>query len=498
MALLKMEDWYDLARDTNWTPGYVSEDDLFPEPMSKDFGIPVEAWETFDEPYKVCYRDYVKSQRDKDVGAYSVKAALSRANFFKNASPHWKALLALHFSGVCWAEFHSASCFARMTRFGRAPGMRNMATFGTLDEIRHGQIQIYFAYEFLKHDGVFDWCHKSSKTENWIIISARNAFDDVGHTRDAVSSAIMLNMGLEQSFTNLQFVALSADAAKCGDHTFATMLQSIQTDEARHAQIGEPLVRIMCENGQKEEAQRLVDISFWRMWKQFAALSGIAMDYYTPLEHRENSLKEFMEEWVIGQFGRTLKALGPRPAVVLGHPAPRHRDLPPRPAGRRLRLPRDRVVAPHRRRLTGRARVAGGEISGLERHLRQVLGRDHRQHPQRRVEKTVPAAPPLICNMCGLEVSGIAGSQWQPVDHHVDLDGRRYHFCSSVCKWIFEEEPARYKGHTSIIDRVFDGTIPPGDDAFYEYMGQSEAERGVDGYDYQWIDGYGRPALAAE
>ena len=79
MALLKMEDWYDLARDTNWTPGYVSEDDLFPEPMSKDFGIPVEAWETFDEPYKVCYRDYVKAQRDKDVGAYSVKAALARA-----------------------------------------------------------------------------------------------------------------------------------------------------------------------------------------------------------------------------------------------------------------------------------------------------------------------------------------------------------------------------------------------------------------------------------
>ena len=80
-----------------------------------------------------------------------------------------------------------------MTRFSRCPGMRNMATFGTLDEIRHGQIQIYFAYEFLKHDAVFDWCHKSSKTENWIIISLRHALDDIAHTRDATSSAIMLN-----------------------------------------------------------------------------------------------------------------------------------------------------------------------------------------------------------------------------------------------------------------------------------------------------------------
>ena len=52
-------------------------------------------------------------------------------------------------------------------------------------------------------------------------------------------------------FTNLQFIGLSADAAKAGDHTFATMLQSIQTDEARHAQIGTPLITIMIENGRQ-------------------------------------------------------------------------------------------------------------------------------------------------------------------------------------------------------------------------------------------------------
>jgi toluene monooxygenase system protein A len=498
MALLKMEDWYDLARETNWTPGYVTEEELYPEPMAKDHGITVEQWESFDEPYKVSYRDYVKSQRDKDVGAYSVKAALARANFFKNASPHWKALLALHFSAVCWAEFHSASSFARMTRFGRAPGLRNMATFGTLDEIRHGQIQIYFAYEFLKHDAVFDWCHKSSKTENWIIISLRHALDDIAHTRDAESSAIMLNMGLEQSFTNLQFVALSADAAKCGDHTFATMLQSIQTDEARHAQIGEPIVRIMCENGQKEEAQKLVDIAFWRMWKQFAALSGIGMDYYTPLEHRENSLKEFMEEWVIGQFGRTLEALG------LNHPwywDYLHHDI--------ATFHHAQQVGVYVYRATEWWRPIAG-VSPAERDWLEekypgwndtygkcwdvVIENIRNGH----YEKTVPAAPPLICNMCGLEVSGIGGAQWEPVHHHVDLDGRRYHFCSPVCKWSFEEEPARYKGHKSIIDRVLDGTVPPGEDAFYEYMGQSPRERGVDGYDYQWIDGYAQPAQAAE
>ena len=30
MATLGRLDWYDIARSTNWTPTYVSEDELFP------------------------------------------------------------------------------------------------------------------------------------------------------------------------------------------------------------------------------------------------------------------------------------------------------------------------------------------------------------------------------------------------------------------------------------------------------------------------------------
>ena len=39
MALLEMHEWYDLARDTNWTPGYVAEDEIFPPEFSDPFGI---------------------------------------------------------------------------------------------------------------------------------------------------------------------------------------------------------------------------------------------------------------------------------------------------------------------------------------------------------------------------------------------------------------------------------------------------------------------------
>ena len=505
MALLEMHEWYDLTRDTNWTPAYVSEEELFPTELSDPFGIPVEQWETFDEPYKVCYRDYVETQRDKDISAYSVKSALARADFFKNASPHWKALLALHFSPIGFAEFHSASAFARMTRFSRAPGMRNMATFGTLDEMRHGQIQMYFAYEFIKHDRVFDWAHKSSKTENWIIISLRHALDDVEHTRDAISAAIMTNFAFEQGFTNLQFIGLSADAAKAGDHTFATMLQSIQTDEARHAQIGTPLITIMIENGRKAEAQRLIDIGFWRIWKQFSALSGISMDYYTPLEFREHSLKEFMHEWVVDQFARNIKALGldlPWYWDYFLH------DIETFHHCQQIGIYVYRATQWWR----PIACVSPAERDWLEEKYpgwNDTYGKcwdvviDNIR--EGRFEKTVPEVPPLICNMCGLEVTGIArcrapgrtAARWNATDFHLDHEGRRYHFCSEPCKWVFELEPTRYQGHRSIIDRLLDGTVPPGPDGFYEYMGQSFEERGVCGYDYQWIDGYDVPRAAA-
>jgi toluene monooxygenase system protein A len=493
MALLAMTEWYDVARETNWTPSYVREDELFPPDLSDPYGIPIAEWETFDEPYKVCYRDYVSTQREKDVGAYSVKAALSRSNFFKNASPHWKSLLALHFGVICFPEFHSASAFARMTRFGRAPGMRNTATFGTLDEIRHGQIQLYFAYEFIQQDRSFDWAHKSAKTENWIIVSLRHALDDIEHTRDAVSAAIMTNFAFEQGFTNLQFIALAADAAKYGDHTFATMLQSIQSDEARHSQIGEPLIAIMIRNGKKAEAQKLIDIAFWRIWKQFSVLSGVSMDYSTPLESREHSLKDFMQEWVVEQFARNLKALG--------------LDLP-----WYWDLFLEEIATFHHAQQLGiylyRATEWWKPIAGVSPPEREWLekkypgwndtfGRvwdviiDNIEHG--RTERTACELAPMLCSMCGLEMSGVPGKHWNVTDHVLDFEGRRYHFCSVVDKWIFEQDPDRYKGHRSIIDRLLDGTIGSGPDDLYEYMGHSLPERGTCAYNYAWVGSGGAP-----
>ena len=110
----------------------------------------------------------------------------------------------------------------------------------------------------------------------------------------------------ETGFSNLQFMAMAAMADRADHHLFEKTLASIQTDEARHAQIGHPVLRTLLENGSRERAQYLVDKMWWRCWRLFLALTGTAMEYLTPLDARTRSFKEFMEEWVTEQFMKNL------------------------------------------------------------------------------------------------------------------------------------------------------------------------------------------------
>jgi hypothetical protein len=97
---------------------------------------------------------------------------------------------------------------------------------------------------------------------------------------NVVDMAIELPLTFETGFTNLQFVALAADALGAGDVNFANMISSIQTDEARHSQQGGPTLEILVEHD-PVRAQWVIDKSFWGSARAFAALTGPAMDYYT-------------------------------------------------------------------------------------------------------------------------------------------------------------------------------------------------------------------------
>lgn len=66
---------------------------------------------------------------------------------------------------------------------------------------------------------------------------------------DAIATAIQLTFTLESGFTNLQFLGMAADALEVGDIEFGSLISSIQTDESRHAQQGEPTLKILVVQG---------------------------------------------------------------------------------------------------------------------------------------------------------------------------------------------------------------------------------------------------------
>ena len=487
MALLDRSEWYNLARATNWTPRYVTEEDLFPTEMSDRFGLSLEQWEAYDEPFKISYREYVDVQSKKDADAYSVRAALARSNFYDQADPGWQSILKLHFGALCLAEYSAVPGEAKMVRFGKAPGMRNMATFGTLDEIRHTQIQLYFAHEFVGKSRQFDLAQKMFHTNSWAAIASRAALDDTILSRDAASMSIMLTFALEQGFTNLQFLGLAADAAKAGDYSFSNLISSVQTDEARHAQIGGAALKVLIANGKKKEAQQAVDISFWRQWRIFFTLTGPAIDYITPLAHRDKSFKEFIEEFIIVQFERALLDLGlERPwywefflkSVEFYHHSG-HLEI----WFVRQTVwwdPAAGVTPPERAWLESKY-PGWSEKWG---RLWDVVA-DNARH--QRIDKLYPKTLPMLCNICGLSVGSTPHTGHSNRGYWTDLEGRRYYFCSEPCQWIFNLEPSRYQDHKSVIDRLLTGDIQPPDiEGTLRYFDLMPGERGEDAHDYAW------------
>lgn len=495
MAKLNQNEYYDLLRTTNWTPRYVTEEDLFPEQMSGSRGIPMAAWEAFDEPYKVVYGDYVATQREKDAGAYSLKAALERANFIDTADPGWISTLQAHYGAIAVGEYAAATAEARMCRFSKAPGNRNMAAFGMLDETRHAQLQLFFPHEHTKRSRQWDWAHKALHTNEWAALAGRHLFDDMMMSRDAISTAIMLTFAFETGFTNMQFLGLSADAAEAGDHTFSNLISSIQTDESRHAQQGGPILKILVANGRLAEAQNMIDVIFWRTWKLFSVLTGPMMDYYTPLEHRKMSFKEFMLEWIVGQFQRQLEDLG------LSRPwywDQFMKDLDETHHGMHMGVWYWRPTV----WWNPAAGVSVEERDWLEQKYpgwNKTFGRCWdvlaNQLLNGREDRTLPATLPIICNMCNLPIVGSPGDDWRVKDFPLLHEGRLYHFGSEVDRWVFEQDPKRYQGHLNFIDRFLSGAIQPQDlGGALAYMGLAPGEIGSDAHNYGWLAGYRQKA----
>jgi toluene monooxygenase system protein A len=432
---------------------------VFPEVMSGRPWLPHTEWQHWDEPYRTTYREYVANQHAKDASVYAVRDAVGGLEDIQKLDPGWLNGLKLHAATLPLAEFAAVIGNLRAARFGRDSAWRTMATFGALDELRHTQIPLVLMHELVRWDVQFDWTHKFYHTDDWVAIAGRHLVDELLLGCDPIEFAIGTNFVFETGFTNLQFVGLSSMAHAVGDRMFEKMVKSIQTDEARHAQIGHPVLETVMKHD-PAAAQYLVDKWFWRTWLFFAIVTGFSMDYLTPLARRTHSFKEFMEEWIVDQFERTLAEFGLRrpwywdqflQAVEIYHhmvyaSAYTYRATVwfnftlPGPAERawlREKYPRTwDLIDPVWEQITERWRRSG---PGVEWYSHG-------------------ATPVTFCDLCQLVLCG--GTPLQNTAQTLTFEGRKYIFCSEPCRWIFGREPERYAGHKDVVKRILAGEAP--------------------------------------
>jgi toluene monooxygenase system protein A len=477
--VLTRDDWHDLARKLDWELSYVEEHEAFPPEIAGRPALPAGAWSEWDEPYRTTYSEYVANQHAKEAALLALRQAIGKPEDHARLDPVWRNAVKLHAATLPLAEFAAVVGNLRAARFGRDSAWRTTALFGALDELRHTQIPLLMIHDWLDVDPQLDWTHRFFHTEDWVAIAARHFADELLLASDPIEFAVGTNFVFETGFTNLQFIALASVAHRVGDRMFEKMVQSIQTDEARHAQIGSPVLQTILAHD-RERAQYLVDKWFWRSWLFFAVVTGFAMDYLTPLESRDASFGEFVEEWILDQFQRSLDALGlERPwywdtfisaigtyhhmvyASAYTHRATVWFDMAlPGPAEQEWlarKYPKTwPSMQPIWERVADRCIAAG---PGVEWH-------------------THGATPVSFCDLCQLVLCG--GTPEHNTAEVVRRGDRKYVFCSAPCRWIFEREPERYAAHQGVVARILAGEAPANLIALLHWFGLSESTWGKD------------------
>jgi toluene monooxygenase system protein A len=245
-----------------------------------------------------------------------------------------------------------------------------------------------------------------------------------------------------------------------------------------------------------------VDKWFWRNWRLFSILTGFSTDYLTALDQRPYSFKEFMEEWIIDQFLRTLDEFGLQkpwywdtvmdeldiyPHMIYASAYSYRATLwfnfvIPGPAERkwlRQKYPKywDDMDAVWEQ-ISERWRIVG---PGSENEFA--------------VHGTVM---PTFCDLCQLPLS--AGTPRRNSARVLSYEGSKYIFCSKPCEWIFLQEPERYANHKDVVKRVLSGEAPSELPALLtDYFNLTPETWGKDAYsgNYEWLRPHGAPTNGA-
>ena len=244
--MLKRDDWLDLARKLDWELSYVAERGGFPRSASGTPWLPHAAWRGLGRAvphHATPSTSPTSTTRRRRCRA--VREAVGRRRGLPDAcrAPGSTALK-LHAATLPLAEFAAVIGNLRAARFGRDSAWRTTAPLGALDELRHTQIPLAAdaragALGSRSSTGRTSFYH----TNNWVAIAARHLVDELLLASNPIEFAIAHQLRVRDRLHQPAVRrAVGAGARASATACSRRWSSSIQSDEARHAQIGAPVL----------------------------------------------------------------------------------------------------------------------------------------------------------------------------------------------------------------------------------------------------------------
>ena len=268
------------------------------------------------------------------------------------------------------------------------------------------------------------------------------------------------------------------------------MVSSIQSDEARHAQIGAPVLATVVEARSRLRAVPARQV----VLAQLAAVRG-RHRLRDGLPDAARAPHELVQGVHARVGARSVPALArrvrPRAPVVLGH-LPRGRSTTTTTWSTRARTPTARRSGSTSSCPGPQERAWLREkYPGVVARLRSDLGAHHRAlargRSRQRLRRARHGDRVVLRSLPARAVDGTPRANTANVLEH---GGRRYIFCSRPCRWIFEQEPERYAAHKDVVKRVLAGEAPANLVALVQrYFGLDYDTWGKDAFggDYPWL-----------